>query len=143
WWVIGPFRRDDADADAFRFPPELGIDLAARYESFNNNPTWRQPGPKPVTVNERGRLGFGSTYLDWTATCALTHVSIASEQQAWLHLRCDDELTVWVNDELIGKYHGGGGRLGRWRPDRELMYPDAIRFPVTLRAGRNKVLVKV
>ncbi len=143
WWIIGPFARAGCDADAYRFPPELEIDLAARYASINNNPTWRQPGPKPVTINQRGWLDFGFTYLDWTATYALTHVTIASEQPAFLHLRCDDELTVWVNDELVGKHHATGGPLGPWRPHRELMYPDAIRFPVTLRAGRNKVLVKV
>ena len=143
WWIIGPFAREGTDADAYRFPPELEIDLAARYAGVNNNPTWRQPGPKPVTVGPTGWLDFGFTYLDWTATYALTHVTIASEQEVWLHLRCDDELTLWVDDELVGKHHGGGGALGPWRPRWNVMLPDAIRFPVTLRAGRNKVLVKV
>jgi hypothetical protein len=143
WWVIGPFAREGTDADAFRFPPELEVDLAARYASINNNPTWRQPGPKPVTVDETGWLHFDFTYMDWTATYALTHVTIASEQEAWLHLRCDDELTVWANDELVGKHAAGGGPLGPWRPRWDVLLPDAIRFPVTLRAGRNKVLVKV
>ncbi len=143
WWVIGPFRRDGADADAFRFPPELEIDLGAKYSGFNNNPTWRHPGDKPVTVDATGYVQFDYPYMDWTALYALTHVHIASEQQAFLHLRCDDEVTVFVNDELVGKYAGGGGPLGPWRPHWNVMLPDAIRFPVTLRAGRNKILVKL
>jgi hypothetical protein len=143
WHVIGPFRREGTDADAFRFPPELEIDLAARYPSINHNPTWRQPGSKPVTVDATGWLRFDFTYMDWTALYALTHVDIASEQEAFVHLRADDELTLFVNDELVGKYSGGGGGLGPWRPRRDVLLPDAIRWPVTLRAGRNKVLVKI
>ncbi|MBL8753180.1 MAG: hypothetical protein JNK15_07755, partial [Planctomycetes bacterium] len=143
WWVIGPFRQDGADADTFRFPPELEIDLGAKYSGFNNNPTWRRPGDKPVTVDPTGWLRFDYSYMDWTAIYALTHVTVSSDQQVFLHCRCDDELTLFVNDELVGKYEGGGGGLGPWRPHWSVMLPDAIRFPVTLRAGRNKILAKV
>ncbi|MFY9343062.1 MAG: hypothetical protein WAT39_11265 [Planctomycetota bacterium] len=143
WWVIGPFRQEGTDADAFRFPPELEIDLAARYPSINHNPTWRQPGPKPVLVDDTGWLRFDFTYMDWTALYALTRVHAVRELDAFLHLRGDDELTVFVNDELVGKYDGGGGGLGPWRPARTVMLPDAIRFPIKLRAGDNKILVKI
>ena len=143
WWIIGPFRRQGVDPDTFRFPPELEIDLKARYESINNNPTWREPGPKPVTVEPTGWLTFDWSYMDDSAIYALTHVTIASEQQAWFHLRADDDVTLFVNDELIGKYENSGGPLGPWRPNWRVQLPDAIRFAVTLKAGRNKVLVKV
>ncbi|MFO0277637.1 MAG: hypothetical protein ACK533_10185 [Planctomycetota bacterium] len=144
WQVIGPFRKQGVDPDAFRFAPELEVDLQARYESINNNPTWRRPGPKPVTVTPSGWLQFDWQYMDDSAIYALTHVTVAAPTAAGLHLRGDDDVTLFVNDELIGKHDGGGGaQLGPWRPDWTVGLPDAIRFPISLRAGRNKVLVKV
>lgn len=143
WWVIGPFRRQGVDPDAFRFAPELEIDLQARYESINNNPTWRRPGQKPVTVEPTGWLQYDFSYMDDSAIYALTHVTMEKEQEVWFHLRADDDVTLFVNDELIGKYDRSGGPLGPWRPNWQVELPDAIRFAVALKKGRNKVLVKV
>lgn len=143
WWVIGPFRRQGVDPDAFRFPPELEVDLQARYESINNNPTWRRPGQKPVTVEPTGWLRYDFSYMDDSAIYALTHVTMEREQEVWFHLRADDDLTVFVDDELVGKYDRAGGPLGPWRPHWQVELPDAIRFAVKLKKGRNKVLVKV
>lgn len=143
WWVIGPFKKEGVDADSFRFPPELEIDLQARYASINNNPTWRQPGNKPVTVDDTGWLNFDFSYQDWSAIYALTHIDVASATEAWFHLRADDDATLFVDDELVGKYDNAGGPLGPWRPHWQVQLPDAITFRVQLHAGRNKVLVKV
>ncbi len=143
WWVIGPLRRPGVDPDAFRFPPETEIDLKARYESINNNPTWQRPGEKPVTVEPTGWLQFDFPYMDDSAIYALTHVTVGADTDAWLHLRADDDVTLFVNDELIGKHDLAGGPLGPWRPNWRVQLPDAIRLAVTLKKGRNKVLVKV
>jgi hypothetical protein len=143
WWVIGPFRKEGVDPDSYRFPPELEIDLQARYESINNNPTWRRPGAKPVTVESTGWLTFDFSYMDDSAIYALTHVTVAQETEAWFHLRADDDATLFVDDELVGKYDNAGGTLGPWRPNWRVALPDAIRFAVKLQAGRHKVLVKV
>ncbi|MCR9248541.1 MAG: hypothetical protein NXI31_26235 [bacterium] len=143
WWVIGPFKREGIDPDAFRFPPELEIDLKQRYASINNNPTWRRPGRKPVTVDDSGWLRFHFSYMDNSAIYALTHVRVEDATEAWFHLRADDDATLFVNDELIGKFDGHRGPLGPWRPGWRTMLPDAIRFRVNLPAGRNKVLLKV
>ena len=143
WWVIGPFKKVDVDPDAYRFAPEFEIDLDKRYESINNNPTWRRPGDKPVTVDDSGWLRFHFSYMDNSAIYALTHVTVATETEAWLHLRGDDDVTLFVNDALIGKFDRSNGPHGPWRPDWRVLLPDAIRFPVTLQPGRNKVLLKV
>ncbi|MBL8729696.1 MAG: hypothetical protein JNM25_14800 [Planctomycetes bacterium] len=143
WWVIGPFRRERVDPDAYRFAPELEIDLQARYESINNNPTWRRPGPKPVTVTDTGWTQFEFAYQDDSAFYALTHVRAEQDLDAWFHLRADDDLTLFVDDELVGKYDFARGPLGPWRPDWRSLLPDAIRFQVPLTKGRHKVLLKV
>ena len=143
WWVIGPFRKKGVNPDAFRFPPEFEIDLAKRYESINNNPTWRRPGNKPVTVDRSGWLRFQFSYMDDSAIYALSHVKIEAETEAWLHVRGDDDVTLFVNDALVGKYDRKEGGLGPWRPSYRTRLPDAARFKVTLQPGRNKILLKV
>lgn len=143
WWVIGPFKKAGVDPDSFRFAPEYEIDLDKRYESINNNPTWRRPGNKPVTVDSSGWLRFHFSYMDDSAIYALTHVTVEKETEAWFHLRGDDDVTLFVNDQLVGKYDRKNGRFGPWRPDWRTMLPDANRFAVTLQPGRNKVLLKV
>ena len=143
WWIIGPFRKQGVDPDTFRFPPEVEVDLKARYESINSNPTWRKPGPKPVTVDATGWLAFDFAYMDDSAIYALTHVASDKEQEVSFHLRADDDVTLFVDDELIGKHDHARGPLGPWRPDWRVQLPDAVRFAVKLRKGRNKVLVKV
>lgn len=143
WWVIGPFKKKGIDPDAYRFPPEYEIDLKKRYESINNNPTWRRPGRKPVTVDDTGWLRFHFSYMDNSAIYALTHVKMEAETDAWLHVRGDDDVTLFVNDQLIGKYDRNNGRHGPWRPGWRTMLPDAARFRVTLQPGRNKILLKV
>ncbi|MEQ1634196.1 MAG: hypothetical protein ABL997_17585, partial [Planctomycetota bacterium] len=143
WWIIGPFRKQGVDPDVFRFPPELEIDLKARYDSINSNPTWRNPGQKPVTVEPTGWLAFEFAYMDDSAIYAMTHVTSDKEQDVWFHLRADDDVTLFVEDELIGKHDFARGSLGPWRPDWRIELPDMVRFQVKLKQGRNKVLVKV
>ncbi|MFK7740704.1 MAG: hypothetical protein AB8H80_10305 [Planctomycetota bacterium] len=143
WQVIGPFKKAGVDPDSYRFPPELEIDLGARYESINNNPTWRRPGPKPVTVEDTGWLRLHFSYMDDTATYAMTHVRVEQAMTLWFHVRGDDDVTLFVDDELIGKFAGHGGPFGPWRPNPRILLPDAMRFPVALQPGRHKVLLKV
>ncbi len=143
FWIIGPFRKEGVDPDRYRFPPELEIDLQARYESIHHNPTWRRPGPKPVTVQDSGWIDFEFAYQDDSAFYALTHVTAERDLDAWFWLRADDDLTLFVDDELIGKFDHAGGPFGPWRPDWRTRMPDAIRLPVPLAQGRHKVLLKV
>ncbi|MFN3242786.1 MAG: hypothetical protein ACE37K_14890 [Planctomycetota bacterium] len=143
WWVIGPFKKRGIDPDAFRFAPELEVDLKKRYESINNNPTWRRPGRKPVTVDPSGWLQFHFSYMDDSAIYALTHVTVEKQTETFLHVRGDDDVTVFVDDQLVGKYTNIGRGLGPWRPNWTVNLPDAARFRVDLQPGRHKVLLKV
>jgi hypothetical protein len=80
--------------------------------------------------------------MDDTAIYALTHVDVPSETTVWFHVRADDDLTLFVDDELLGKHDFASGDAGPWRP-RDVDLPDAARFSATLAKGRHKVLLKV
>jgi hypothetical protein len=143
WRVIGPFKEPGGDPDSFVFPPEYEVDLEARYPgNGNNRPFWREPGSRPpVVLTETGWLHYDFPYQNDSAIYALTHVTVAEAVDGWLHVRADDDVTVFVGDRLIGKYDYPHGPAGPWRP--AALLPDAIRFPVRFEAGRNKVLIKV
>jgi hypothetical protein len=81
---------------------------------------------------------------DGSAIYALTHVTVDADTEAVAHLRANDDVALFVNDVRAGSYRGRGSNSSteRWRGPY-LNVPDAIDFPITLRAGRNKLLVKV
>ncbi len=146
WRVIGPFKGEGADADAQVFPPEWEIDFKKAYNSGSNICKWVSPTEDgPVIQKAHGWLEYKFNYQDYTAIYALSHVSLPKAENVLFHLRADDDVSLFVNDELIGKYHtrgNNGSDRTAWRgPFAKL--PDAIRFPVSLRRGRNKILVKV
>ena len=70
-----------------------------------------------MTVDDSGWLRFHFSYMDNSAIYALTHVTVATETEAWLHLRGDDDVTLFVNDALVGKLDRSNGPHGPWRPD--------------------------
>ncbi len=146
WWVIGPFRSPRADPRVVVFAPEQTIDLKAEYVSGNNACQWRKAGEAPaVTVDPIGWVGIHYAYQDDTATYALTHVTVDHAEDAFVHVRADDDVTVFLNGERVESYAPLGpspSSLVPWRGPAALA-PDAMRFPVHLREGRNRVLVKV
>lgn len=146
WKVIGPFSRKGVDPGAAVFPPEESVDFDARYTVLNNIAFWTEPmDHAPVIGLPTGWVRIEFPYQDNTATYALTHVTVPADLDAVFHVRADDDLTLFVNDERVGEYHGRGWNSSSqytWRgPFFEA--PDAIRLGAPLRAGRNKLLLKI
>lgn len=146
WRVIGPFSRDGADPGACIFPPEYEIDFSKEYPVRLNLAVWRRPEEHPPVILETsGWVRIEYPYQDDTATYALCHVSAAAAVRAVAHVRADDDVTLFVNGTRAGDYRGRGWNDStqfQWRgPVREL--PDAMRFPIELTPGRNRILVKV
>ncbi len=101
--------------------------------------------PGPVSIDPTGWVSIKYAYMDETATYALTHVTVADETPAMFHVRADDDFTLFVNGHLVEALRGKGGNASsnfEWRGPRANV-PDALRMPFTLRAGRNRVLVKI
>ncbi|RLB58197.1 MAG: hypothetical protein DRI90_17020, partial [Deltaproteobacteria bacterium] len=145
WWVIGPFKKAGTDPDAGVFPPEWEIDLTKHYEVPDNTAIWRRPKPgRRERIGKTGWVSFHYTYMDNSAIYAITHVTVPTACDVHFHMRGDDDLTLFVNDQAIGKYTNQGSRaLGPWRPARRVTLPDAVRLPARLKQGRNKILIKI
>ena len=144
WRVIGPFKTDAGSVDAMIFPPEYEIDFAKKYSMRANTCRWVVARDKaPARLHPHGWVQFDFAYQNNSAIYSLSHVTIDKAQSAVAHFRSDDNVTLFINDELVGKYHNSGrSRAPRWGPRLNTL-PDAMRLPVQLKAGRNKVLVKV
>lgn len=146
WKVIGPFSRKGTDVAGGVFPPEYEIDFARQYEVPNNLALWRDPTDHvPVTLEDTGWVRLEFPYQDHTASYGLTHVTVAAAQPAMIYARTDDDATLFVNDERVFAFDDRGRNASTritWRgPDRNV--PDAMRMPIALRAGRNKILLRV
>ncbi|MEZ6197408.1 MAG: hypothetical protein R3F20_17050 [Planctomycetota bacterium] len=146
WKVIGPFRPTGSDPDACVFPPETEIDFEKRYPSGTNVCFWVTPGrTPPAQIFPTGWVRFDYVYQDNTAIYAVNWIEVPEGTEATAHLRGDDDVTLFLDDRLVGKYQGRGwnGSTNLWWRGPVAEVPDAIRFPVTLAAGRHKVLVKI
>ncbi|MCZ6596172.1 MAG: PSD1 and planctomycete cytochrome C domain-containing protein [Planctomycetota bacterium] len=124
WYVAGPFPAESGDAayDAV-FPPEEEVDLSATY--LDGAVAWQD---RPDFVDRQAHTlagGIAATYL-----CRTIHSP--TERDVELSLGSDDGVKVWLNGELV---------LDR-RVARPVA-PDQERFDVRLRAGDNRLLMKV
>jgi len=130
WNLIGPFDAPDMDSLTTVYPPEKEIILDKKYPGKENQDvSWRkiQAGPggyvdltKLVKPSEQG-IAFAAGYL-FSAAPAETHLLLGT----------DDGVRVWINDALV---HSNPAYRGA-TPDE-----DAVK--VSLKAGWNKVLIKV
>ena len=145
WRGIGPFAQPGADPGSFAFPPQYEIDFARDYPGKGNICKWTEAGTTgAVKIDATGWVTFDYSYQEETASYALTHATVPADTEAWAWLRADDDLVLFVNGELIDGYDARGIDATQfpWRGPVAKV-PDAMRLPVTLKKGRNRILVKV
>jgi hypothetical protein len=145
WQVIGPYRSPGADPRAPVCPPEVEIALARQYEDGLNSCRWRRAGPEgAVVIDPYGWVSLNFSYQDDTASYGLTWLTVDQEQPALVHLRADDDVTLFLNDRRVESYvrRVETGWQTWFRGPRAPM-PDAMRLPVVLKQGRNKLLLKL
>ena len=145
WRGIGPFQQPGADPGAFPFPPEYEIDFARDYPGKGNICKWTQARSEgSVKIDATGWVTFDFSYQDETASYALTHATVPADTEAWASFRADDDLTLFVNGDLVDGYDARGIDASQlWWRGPVARVPDAMRLPVTLKKGRNRILVKV
>jgi serine/threonine protein kinase/Tfp pilus assembly protein PilF len=124
WWVVGPYPVElrlttalEKAADPSEPPPA----------SKKGDPTWRFIAP-----DEAGRVDLRAIYdADNISVYALNYLYAPRDRTATLLIDSDDRSRLWVNGKLT--HEAGAGYVIR----------RVERVPISLRAGRNTLLVKV
>ena len=129
WWVVGPY---PGDFD-LRWPPEYNADPAKPVAgpTGSGNLKWKLLAPDSYGITTWLRDVVGSEQR--VSVYALAHVYSEHDRTAAIQFRPGDDCRVWVNGRVVfdglAAWRAGAGSTGH--------------VPVSLKAGRNSVLVKV
>jgi hypothetical protein len=138
WYVIGPFDARPMKGFKTVYPPEEKIDLAAELEGKGGKVKWKRYRVKEALSGLQARVAlvnllepFG-THYDCVGY-AYTGFTMPAAADVEFRGAADDNFQVWVNGqrEFGFEEYQNGVRL------------DRHRFKVKLRAGENKVFVKI
>jgi len=137
WLVIGPFSMPNCDKFEESLPPEANVDLEATYDTNVSGKSYVASWQKQRCGNHR--LDFNTFYepnlgriVHNSAVYALGHIDSPDTRSVKFCIGSDDGVRVWLNGALIHSHHIHRGA----KFDQDIV-------PVTLKKGRNKVLVKV
>lgn len=134
WNLIGPFDNIGSDKFDVAYPVEvdwLQGTLATKYAGKNGEVTWFEGS----TDKKDGQMDL-ATFFNKEKGCivyAETQIDVPSDLDCEVRVGCINAQKVWVNGELLianEVYHTG-------------MQIDQYAAPVRLKAGKNRVLVKV
>jgi serine/threonine protein kinase/Tfp pilus assembly protein PilF len=126
WWIAGPYPEDMSQPQ----PPELDPDPSRTVAGVTSTPLrWR-----PAGVNE-DRYVFLAPFAGRPAASvyALTHIASDRDRTALLCLSGRDRLHIWLNGRIVFD----STQSNTYRAGPEFL------VPVSLRAGRNTLLVRV
>ncbi|MCA9245622.1 MAG: hypothetical protein KDA42_00875 [Planctomycetales bacterium] len=131
WHLIAPFDNTAGKGYEAVYPPEHEIDLAAEYDGKEQKVRWVEA----ASDDPYGIVDLATTLSKFKgAVCyATTEISSPAAQTVDFRLGCINACKLWVNGDLIDShevYHAG-------------MEVDQYIAPVELKAGTNRVLLKV
>lgn len=134
WVLVGPFDNENEAGFERELPPEAAIgqalDLEASYEGSLRPVSWRD---YPSEVHLDGLTAIGDVLEPATDSCALLATVVESRRPARAALRFGQSgaIKIWVNGTEVFSDDG----------DRSVA-PDRNAVGVSLRRGRNRVIVK-
>jgi hypothetical protein len=128
WHYAGPFDNTGGNGFATSYPPELGVDLAARYTGKGGKEFgWTRKDFQDGTPQDLNLFG-GS---DATAIYLYREI-VSGPMEMPVSLGSDDTLTVWLNGERIVSENVN-----------RAVAPDQSQPVLKLKAGKNALLIKV
>ncbi len=129
WLVLGPYDNTAGIGYNTKYIPEntTQIDLTAKYEGIDEQISW-----KKFTDNAfNGFIDFGED-INWRVAYAWTAVTSPDEREVFFRFGSDDQSKIWLNGtEVFADTNAQTAIL------------DKNTIPVTLKAGKNTILVKV
>ena len=129
WLILGTFDNTDGIGYNTAYIPEdtTQIDLTAKYEGVGEQISWK----KFTDDAFDGYIDFGKD-INWRVSYAWTTVTSPDEREVQFRFGSDDQGKIWLNGKEVFANPNGG-----------LVKIDSDTIPVTLKAGKNTILVKV
>ena len=144
WWLLGPYPAGDIKTWGQAEAPEKGVDLLGVMTIGAKRVRWKRvlTDRRDAIVNLEKELGPA----DGVAAYAYAEILVRKGGPARLHVAADDGVRVWLNDAVVHsklvkqglKFEEKIGKRGRKRKTVV-----AEKIDVTLRAGLNRILVKI
>jgi len=130
WNLIGPFDAPDMDSFTVAYPPEAETVMDRKYPGKGGAETaWKKVETLPSGLLNLNELVKPNEQV---VVYALAYVNAPKAMATSLLAGSDDGVRIWLNDALV---HSNPAYRGA--------YPDQDRIGVNLKAGWNKVLVKI
>jgi hypothetical protein len=131
WHLVAPFDNTDTSGFDVAYPPEENVDLSATYPGKITQIGWQAHG----TDDPYGIVDFNKAIEKHNGAIGYAYTEFISQRERPIEIRlgCINGNKVWVNgEEVISNhvYHSG-------------MEIDQYVARVTLRQGKNQILVKV
>ncbi len=141
WHIIGPFDGNGQKGLQISYPPEKKVDLNEELDGQKDKVRWKRyqvkeplhtsNGRHQALVDLREKRALGDA--DDAIAFAYTEFSVEKACAAEMRGAADDNFTVYVNGVKVFAFE-------EWRNG---VRHDRHRFPVELKAGKNRVLVKI
>lgn len=134
WHIAGPFDNTGMTGFDKVYPPETekDFDFNREYDGINGKVKWMPLPPKGCPTGDY--IYFDSCFYPNEAVCAYaaTMIKCEKEQKVSIFTGSDDTITMWINGEKVLS-----------KNVLRMALPDSDKTDVTLKAGENRVLVKV
>jgi hypothetical protein len=132
WWLCGPFRGQSMQEALTRpYPPETNLNAKAEYRGYDDQMVrWkRHMSARAGFINFAETMGGPRSNA---VAYALVHAYAPKAMRATLIFGSDDGIRIFVNDKMVAE-----------RVVNRPAVPDSDRVEVALKAGWNRVLLKV
>ena len=129
WLVLAPFDNTHAIGHDTAYIPEdiTQIDMTETYSGIDEQIRWE----KSTDATRNGYISLGDN-VDWGVAYAFTTVTSPDEREVLLKFDSDDQGKIWLNGEEVFTNTGSHSAT-----------IDRYTVPVTLKSGKNSILVKV
>ena len=130
WLTLGPFDNTAGIGYDTAYIPEdtTEIDTSAKYNGIDGQISWK---PKSEDDTLDGYISFGKD-VDWGVAYAFATVTSPDERKVQFRFDSDDQGKIWLNGKEVFTHK----RTRSAEIDRDII-------PVTLKPGKNSILVKV
>ena len=130
WMVLGPFDNAGGIGYDTQYIPEdiTEIDLRIKYDGLDGLVGWK----KFTDAELDGYIHLGEKNVDWQVSYTFATVNSPDERAVQLRFDSDDQGKVWLNGKEVFTH-----------TKAFMAIIDTYTIPVTLKPGKNSILVKV